>query len=82
MKKITDRAKEIRGINCDSLKNAMRAHLVLIELLHIENADGLTMNCLRRGMLKPCISFSLLNSRLVPAACENDLPAAYTQVHR
>jgi hypothetical protein len=80
MKKITARAKEIRGINRESLKNAMRAHLALSELLRIENADGLTMNCLRRGMLKPCISFSLLNSGLVPAACENDLPAAYTQL--
>lgn len=80
MKKITEGAKEIRGVNQESLKNAMRAHLALTELLRIENADGLTMNCLRRGMLKPCVSFSLFNSRLVPAACENDLPAAYTQL--
>lgn len=80
MKKITSRAKEIRGVNRKSLENAMRAHFALKELLRIENADGLTMNCLRRGMLKPCVSFSLLNSGLVPAACENDLPAAYTQL--
>jgi hypothetical protein len=80
MKKITKGAKEIRGVNQESLKNAMRAHLALTELLRIENADGLTMNCLRRGMLKPCVSFSLLNSGLVPAVCENDLPAAYTQL--
>ncbi|MCP4263215.1 MAG: hypothetical protein GY774_37755 [Planctomycetes bacterium] len=80
MKRITDRAKEIRGINRESLKNAMRAHLALTELLRIENADGLTMNCLRRGMLKPCMSFSLLNGNLIPATCENDLPAAYTQL--
>jgi len=80
MKKIVGGAREIRGVNRESLKNAMRAHLALTELLSIENADGLTMNCLRRGMLKPCVSFSLLNSRLIPAACENDLPAAYTQL--
>ncbi len=80
MKRITDRAKEIRGINRESMKNAMRAHLALKELLRIENADGLTMNCLRRGMLKPCMSFSLLNGNLIPATCENDLPAAYTQL--
>lgn len=80
VKKITDRAKELRGINRESMKNAMRAHLALTELLRIENADGLTMNCLRRGMLKPCMSFSLLNGNLIPAACENDLPAAYTQL--
>jgi len=80
MKTITREAKEIRGLSRESLNNAMRAHLALRELLRIENADGLTMNCLRRGMLKPCVSFSLLNSGLVPAACENDLPAVYTQL--
>jgi hypothetical protein len=80
MKEVRDGAKDLRGVNRESLENAMRAHLALTELLRIENADGLTMNCLRRGMLKPCVSFSLLNNRLVPAACENDLPAAYTQL--
>jgi hypothetical protein len=80
MKRIIGGAKEIRGINQESMKNAMRAHLALTELLRMENADGLTMNCLRRGMLKPCMSFSLLNGNLIPAACENDLPAAYTQL--
>jgi len=80
MNTITDKATEIRGVSRESLDNAMRAHLALTELLRRENADGLTMNCLRRGMLKPCVSFSILNSRLIPAACENDLPAAYTQL--
>ena len=79
-KRIAGRAKEVRGISRESMKNAMRAHLALKELLRVENADGLTMNCLRRGMLKPCVSFSLLNNELVPATCENDLPAAYTQL--
>jgi hypothetical protein len=51
-----------------------------MKLLAQEKADGVTMNCLRRGMLKPCISFATLNSQLIPAACENDLPAAYTQL--
>ena len=78
--RITGRAKEIRGISRESMVNAMRAHMALKELLRIEGADGLTMNCLRRGMLKPCLSFSLLNNELIPAACENDLPAAYTQL--
>jgi hypothetical protein len=80
MNEITGQAKQLRGINKESLKNAMRAYLALTELLCIENADGVAMNCLRRGMLKPCISFSLFNSNLIPAACENDLPAAYTQI--
>ncbi|NIP26746.1 MAG: hypothetical protein GWN67_20725 [Phycisphaerae bacterium] len=80
IKKITGKATEIRGVNRESMENAVRAHLALSELLRSEDADGLTMNCLRRGMLKPCVSFSLLNGNLTPTACENDLPAAYTQL--
>ena len=71
-------AREARGVTQQALENAARAHFALKKLLADEGADGLTMNCLRRGMLKPCVSFSLLNSELIPAACENDLPAAYT----
>ncbi|MBM4036259.1 MAG: hypothetical protein FJ291_31370 [Planctomycetes bacterium] len=78
--RFTSRAKEQRGITQEALDNAARAHLALRKLLADEAADGLTMNCLRRGMLKPCISFAQLNGQLIPAACENDLPAAYTQL--
>jgi hypothetical protein len=73
-------AAEVRGITKQSMENAARAHFALRKLLAEEKADGLTMNCLRRGMLKPCVSFSMLNNRLIPAACENDLDAAYTQL--
>ncbi|NLY00787.1 MAG: hypothetical protein GXY83_32225 [Rhodopirellula sp.] len=73
-------AKEIRGIAPEALENAARAHLAIKKLLADEQADGVTMNCLKRGMLKPCISFATLNGQLVPAACENDLPAVYTQL--
>ena len=73
-------ARENRGVMPPALENATRSHLALKQLLAEEHADGLTMNCLQRGMLKPCVSFSALNSELIPAACENDLPAAYTQL--
>jgi hypothetical protein len=76
----TSGAKEVRGLTQEALQNAAWAHLALSRLLAQEDADGLTMNCLRRGMLKPCISFAALNGQLIPAACENDLPAAYTQL--
>jgi len=76
--RFTAGAKEQRSITQEARENAARAHLALTKLIADEAADGLTMNCLRRGMLKPCISFSWLNSQLIPAACENDLPAAYT----
>lgn len=79
MDTIIAEAQEVRGISPESAENALRAHLALQELIAGEKADGVTMNCLRTGMLKPCISFSELNSELIPAACENDLSAAYTQ---
>jgi len=73
-------ATETRGVTDQAFENAARGHFALCRLLADEDADGLTMNCLKRGMLKPCVSFSVLNSQLVPAACENDLPAMYTQL--
>ena len=80
MGEFTRKATENRDVTEEAFQNALRAHLALLGLLRDENADGLTMNCLRRGMLKPCVSFLLLNNRLTPAICENDLPAAYTQL--
>ncbi len=76
----TSGATQQRGITQESLENAARAHLAIKKLLADNQAHGLTMNCLRRGMLKPCMSFATLNSELIPAACENDFPALYTQM--
>jgi hypothetical protein len=73
-------ATEVRDVGREALENAARAHFAIKKLLADEKADGLTMNCLRRGMLKPCMSFSTLNNELIPAACENDFPAVYTQM--
>ncbi len=77
---ITANATERRQITQESLENAARAHLALTDLLAEHGADGLTMNCLRRGMLKPCMSFATLNGQLIPATCENDFPAMYGQM--
>ena len=77
---IRGNATEIRGVTDIAMENASRAHFSLLELLERNQADGLTMNCLRRGMLKPCISFSQLNGQLIPATCENDFGAMYTQL--
>lgn len=77
---VKEPAQEIRGLTKESMENAGRAYFALRALLDRHQADGLTMNCLRRGMLKPCVGFSLLNNQLIPAACENDLPATYTQL--
>ncbi len=77
---LVNTAREVRGVTPGALENALRAHLALKSLLAREGADAVTMNCLRRGMLKPCIGFSLLNGELIPAVCENDMTAAYTQI--
>jgi hypothetical protein len=79
LKSVTGKARRV-GVTRESLENAMRAYFALRKLLADENADGVMMNCLRRGMLKPCLGFSLLNSALVPAACENDIAAAHGQM--
>lgn len=80
LKELAQEATDLRGVSGEALDNAARAHLALTKMLADEEADGVTMNCLRRGMLKPCISFATLNGQLVPAACENDLSAAYSQL--
>jgi len=73
-------ATEIRGVGPEAMDNAARAYFALKSLLQNHEADGLTMNCLRRGMLKPCLAFAHLNGQLIPATCENDFPAMYTQL--
>ncbi len=80
LKELSQNATELRGVSTEALDNAARAHLALTKMIADEEADGVTMNCLKRGMLKPCISFATLNGQLIPAACENDLPAAYSQL--
>ncbi len=80
IKRFKSGAGEIRGVTEEAFENAARAHFALKKMLADEGADGLTMNCLRRGMLKPCMSFATLNGQLIPAACENDFGAVYTQL--
>lgn len=80
IRQVSAGAREIRKISKKAFENAARAHFAIKALLKWENADGLTMNCLKRGMLKPCVSFAHLNGELIPATCENDFPAMYTQL--
>lgn len=78
--KLSRRATENNKVTHEALENATRAYFALKRIIEDENADAVTMNCLRRGMLKPCISFSMLNNQLIPAICENDINAAYGQM--
>jgi len=78
--RFTGGATEQRGITQQSLENAARAHFALKRIIAEEQADGVSMNCLRRGWLKPCMSFATLNGELIPAACEMDIPALCTML--
>jgi hypothetical protein len=65
-------------VSQDALEHAARAHITLKRMISEHDAHGVTMRCLKAGMLKPCMSFATLNGQLFPAACENDLAAAYS----
>jgi len=73
----TSGAEAVR-VSREALENAARAHLTLKKMIAENNAHGVTMTCLKAGMLKPCMSFATLNGQLFPAACENDMAAAYS----
>jgi hypothetical protein len=77
---LSSMAIENNKVSKEALENATRAYFALKRILEDEDADAVTMNCLRRGMLKPCIGFSMLNNQLIPATCENDFNAAYGQM--
>ena len=77
---VSKNALEINKVSQVALENATRAYFALKKIIEEENADAVTMNCLRRGMLKPCLGFSMLNNQLIPATCENDFNAAYGQM--
>jgi len=76
IRSVRRRAKQVR-VTPEALENAARAHLALRQMISEHDAHGVAMTCLRAGMLKPCLSFALLNGQLFPAACENDRSAAY-----
>jgi L-fucose isomerase-like protein len=78
--KISRKASDNNKVTQRALENAAKAYFAISKIIEDENADAVTMNCLRRGMLKPCIGFSVLNNRLIPAICENDMNAAYGQM--
>jgi hypothetical protein len=80
LNKISSMALEINKVTKEALENAARAYFALKRILEDNKADAVTMNCLRKGMLKPCIGFSMLNNQLIPATCENDLNASYGQM--
>lgn len=60
------------------LLDAFRAHRTVQGMMARYGADAVTIKCLMLENRKPCVSFSLNNSALVPCACEDCPDSAMT----
>lgn len=74
------KAFEVRGVTDYFLIEAFRAHRTVNEIMKRYGADAITIKCLMLGHRKPCVSFSINNSRLVTSACENFHDSAMTMM--
>ena len=69
-------AAERSGPTEADVRNAARCYLAVRNLMHAEEGDAFTMNCLGATshiLPFPCIAFSRLLDQGVPAACERDM---------
>jgi hypothetical protein len=58
--------------------SAARVHLANKRILKSEKGDAIMIDCLRRGLYMPCMSFMSLRDEGIAAGCENDLSATLT----
>jgi hypothetical protein len=77
-----DGAEEVVEPNREDVLKAARASLTLDQLIAENHADGLCvgtcMGWLSRGF--PCLGFSSLNDRGIPAACDGDMDCLLTML--
>ncbi len=73
-----DNAKKVLEPAKGEILAAARVHFALKRILQVEKGDAVTMDCLRRGELQPCMSFMTLRDEGIAAGCENDLSATLT----
>jgi L-fucose isomerase-like protein len=78
--KLTKESIEVRRITKESFEWAAKSYFAMRTLMERESADAVTMNCLKVGLGRPCIGFSILNNQMIPAICENDVDATYGQM--
>lgn len=75
-------ARQIVGATRDDLLNGIKSYVVARNILEREEGDGITMDCLgalgKTKVSLPCIAWSKMLDRGIPAACEADLGAALT----
>ena len=61
------------------LVDAFKLYLALKDIINVENAIGVTMNCLgerfegKYGLVYPCLAFSLLQGEGIACSCEGDV---------
>ncbi len=77
-REVRARARSATDLSDEAFSDAVRAHATVERMLAEFEADAITIECLFLKHRKPCLSFALLNSRLVPCGCENDLNATLT----
>jgi hypothetical protein len=75
-------ARRIVGATRDDLLNGIKSYIVARNMLEREEGDGITMDCLgalgKTKVSLPCIAWSKMLDRGIPAACEADVGAALT----
>lgn len=75
-------ARSVYGANRQDVINGVKSYLVARTILEREEGDGITMDCLGalgdKPISLPCISWSRMLDRGIPAACEADLNASLT----
>jgi len=78
----TQGAKEIIEPNADDIEKAARVSVALDALIREQQADGLAigtcMGWLPKGF--PCLGFTRLRDRGIPAACEGDMDSLLTML--
>lgn len=76
------RATRIHGATRDDVVNGVKSYVVARTILEREEGDAITMDCLGalgdKPISLPCISWSRMLDRGIPAACEADIGAAVT----
>jgi hypothetical protein len=71
-------ASRVMDVSDYYFQEAMRSHRAVKQMLAQYEADAITIECLMLEHRKPCVSFSLNNSELIPCGCENDFNATLT----
>jgi hypothetical protein len=71
-------AMRVMDVSDEYFVEAMRAHRAVRQIVERYGADAITIECLMLKHRKPCISFSINNSELLPSGCENHLDPTLT----